>query len=364
MSTTNPSRCIALLATAVFFLTIGCDGGDSAPADTMVDGSADTPEGTSRDAGLADTSTNDVPDVAVDTGPDAVARSFPDDFLFGTAISGFQAEMGCPNTPPDQCQDRNSDWYKFITADATVNSRLAHLSGDPPTNGPGFWELYDEDIGRIENDLNNDAFRMSIEWSRIFPESTEGITSLSELEKAADDEAVAHYHEILDALESRGIEPMVTLNHYSLPLWIHDPVACHRELETCSPRGWLDRERTVREIAKFAKFAAHEFGDSVDLWVTLNEPLAVVIPGYLQPSEQGTNPPAVQLEPKAAKTVWQAMIEAHARMYDALHARDGADADGDGKEARVGLAYNFTPVRPKNPENPKDVEAANNLSYL
>src|SRR5262245_54539301 len=46
---------------------------------------------------------------------------FPPGFIFGTAIAGFQADMGCPKLSSPQCDDKNSDWYDFTTARATVS---------------------------------------------------------------------------------------------------------------------------------------------------------------------------------------------------------------------------------------------------
>ena len=58
------------------------------------------------------------------------------------------------------------------------------------------------------------------------------------------------------------------------------------------------------------------------------------------------------------------MIEAHARMYDAVKAADTVDADGDGVNAEVGVVYNLEPVVPDDPTNPTDVQAAKNADYL
>src|SRR5260370_34778247 len=74
-------------------------------------------------------------------GPPAEDLSFPQGFLFGTAIAGFQAEMGCPTVDPAQCEDRNSDWYAFITTPALVKDPGLYLAGDPPSSGPGVFEL-------------------------------------------------------------------------------------------------------------------------------------------------------------------------------------------------------------------------------
>lgn len=293
------------------------------------------------------------------------ARRFPAGFLFGTAIAGFQADMGCPTLPAAACVDAASDWYRFTTDPEVIADPSANLSGqDPMVVGPGFWELYEQDLDRARDELGNDALRLSLEWSRIFPRPTDGIEGYDALKAAADPAALARYHAIFAAMKARGLTPLVTLNHYALPTWIHDPVGCHKSFATCSPRGWVDRERTVREIAKYAGFCAREFGAEVDLWATLNEPLQNVLFGYLLPNEERTHPPAVTLQTDGAKTAIAALIEAHARMVDALRAGDTADADGDGRATFIGLVYPITPVAPRNPDDPVDVAAVRNIDYL
>src|SRR5262249_1427338 len=161
--------------------------------------------------------------------------------------------------------------------------------------------------------------------------------------------AIAHYHDVLKALRSRGLTPLVTLNHYTLPTWIHDGVGCHKNLGTCSPRGWLDKDRTVKEIAKYAGFVAKEFGGEVDLWAAENEPFAVILSGYLFPTADRTNPPAVLLHFPETKQVMTSMIYGHARMYDAIKANDTVDVDGDGKPSFVGLVYSMVPFQAADP---------------
>ena len=289
---------------------------------------------------------------------------FPAGFRWGTAIAGFQVEMGCPTIPANQCEDRNSDWYAWITTPELQADPRTHLSGDPPSRGPGHWELYGDDYHRAREELSTNALRMSIEWSRIFPTSTVGVEGHEALKQIANLAALEHYRAQLAELRRRGLTPMVTLNHYTLPSWIHDAVGCHQSLATCTRRGWVDRETTVHEIAKYAGFVAREFAGEVDLWATLNEPMAVILSGYIFPSADRTNPPGVFLEGEAARTAMLAMIEAHARMYDAIHAADQVDADGDGKAAEVGLVYAMVPVRAKDPDKLLDQAAAKNLFYL
>lgn len=292
---------------------------------------------------------------------------FPQNFQFGTAVAGFQVEMGCPTVAAAECEDRNSDWYAYITTPELLQDSTLYLNGDPPSAGPGFYELYPQDIARAADELRTNSLRISIEWSRLFPTSTESIaaTDFTALRAAASPTALAYYHNLLQAMRQRGQRPLVTINHYSLPTWIHDTVACHRDLAACTARGWVDRTRTVTEIAKYAGFLAREFGNDVDLWATLNEPFtAVVVAGYILPTPTRTNPPGVGLRSAEAKTATLAMIEAHARMYDAVKQYDTVDADSDGRASRVGIVYNISPVQPANPNNPVDVIGANNLHYL
>lgn len=289
-------------------------------------------------------------------------RELPEDFVFGTAVAGFQVDMGCPTVGSPPCEDLNSDWYQFITSTVTRARGTNHLAGDPPASGPGFYELYEGDLDRVR-DLGLRGFRLSLEWSRVFPSSTAGVTEHEALRALASEEGLAYYHRLFRAMEARGIRPLVTLNHYTLPTWIHDAVGCNLNLDRCSPRGWLE-PNIVEEIAKYAGFVAREFGGHVDTWATLNEPLAVLIPGYLLPTKDRTNPPAQTLRTREAKVVLEHLIEAHARMVDAVREHDRVDADGDGAATFVGIVYPIAPFRPLDPDDPLDRLAARNLAYI
>lgn len=289
-------------------------------------------------------------------------RAFPADFAFGTAVAGFQVDMGCPTIPAAECEDQKSDWYAYVTSTAAIAKTQTHLAGDQPSAGPGFYELYAADLDRVKA-LGLDSFRLSLEWSRIFPESTAGVEGYEALKARASPAGLAYYHAIFAAMKARGLKPLVTLHHYTLPSWIHDGRGCTLDLDHCSPRGWLEPS-IVAEIAKYAGFAAREFGDEVDRWATLNEPMAVVIPGYLMPTEARTNPPAQLLRYAEAKTALFAMIHAHARMVDAVRENDQRDADGDGRATFIGLVYPVAPVLPKDPANPLDQRGAQNIAYI
>jgi beta-glucosidase/6-phospho-beta-glucosidase/beta-galactosidase len=282
----------------------------------------------------------------------APGNEFSSAFLFGTAIAGFQADMGCPTLPAAQCEDRASDWYAWITRPELLSDPATHLAGTPPSGGPGFFELYEQDLDRAAGELHSNALRLSVEWSRVFPSSTIGV---SDLRSVASPAALAYYHALFAAMKARKLRPLVTLNHYTLPSWLHDASGCHKDILHCSPRGWLEPP-AVSEAARYAGFVAAEFPE-VELWATLNEPFtAVVLAGYLLPSSERTNPPGVTMQWAQAKAVYRALVEAHAAMVDAVRAA--------APKAQVGIVYNLQAVSPKDPAKPLDVKAARDLSYL
>jgi len=335
-------------------LALACAGACSGP-DPKAAGAADA-------AGAAAASLDG------DTGGGDVSAPtipFPKGFLWGAAIAGFQVDMGCPTLPAAQCEDTHSDWYQWVTDPQLIKDESTWLSGEPPSAGPGFWELWPKYLDGAHKDLHLGALRTSIEWSRLFPSGdAEKATTVSELAAYADKTAVATYHAIFAGAKARGLKLFVTLNHYSLPLWIHDGKACHADLDKCKNRGWVDKDRMLKAIALYSGFCAKEFGADVDLWGTINEPFAIVIPGYLLPSKERSNPPGVPLQADTAIAVAFALMEGHARMYDAVHANDGVDNDGDGKKARVGIVANLAAVAPFDPNDPSHVAVAPHADYV
>ncbi|MCB9780365.1 MAG: glycoside hydrolase family 1 protein [Alphaproteobacteria bacterium] len=295
------------------------------------------------------------PDVAGGDSAAPAGRAFPDGFSWGASMAGFQVDPGCPTLPAGQCEDPHSDWYVWVTDPDLIAEPGNHLSGQPLSDGPGHWELYGADFARARDELHLGSLRNSIEWSRLFPDDPGDVQTVDELAAYADPDAVAAYHAYFSAMRDAGLEPMVTLNHYTIPTWLHDAKGCHEDLSTCEDRGWLDGERFLKHIELYAGFCAREYGEEIDLWLTLNEPLAVVLSGYLMPSEDRTNPPGV-IDPDAAFAVMLAQIEAHARMYDAIHAWDDT--------AQVGAAPNLAAVAPKVPGDADDELGVEHFDYL
>jgi beta-glucosidase len=238
----------------------------------------------------------------------ASVRRFPDRFLWGAATSAHQVEGG----------NRHNDWWRFeqlpgkIAGGATSDAACRH------------YELFDSDFALAAGDGHN-AHRLSLVWSRIEPER--GRIDAAE---------VAHYHAVLASLKRHGLRPVVTLHHFTNPLWIAD-------------RGGWEHRDTVDRFCEFVRFCAREFGGEVDWWCTVNEPEVYAFRGW----SEGVWPPGKHDE-SAALVVIAHQLEAHGRAYRILHDEDRQDADGDGHPAIVGFAKHHPQLEADRPWFPPD----------
>ena len=289
----------------------------------------------------------------------AAARDFPKDFLWGTAIAAFQTEAG--GRPANA--DKHSDWW--VWSHDRENIADGHVSGDLVERGPGHWRLFRHDADLARRRLGANAFRLSIEWSRLFGRSTRGARTPRQLDRLADQAAVRHYAAELRAIRSRGMTPVVTLNHFTLPTWLHDPIAVRKAFAGVGPDdrppavrrgGWMDA-RTVREFGAFAGWAAWRYGALVDLWVTINEPMVVAVNGYVNVAGAfaGWFPPGVYSFPGAVRVV-RNLAKANALAYDAVHRHD--------RSARVGPVQNMIAFTPADPASATDRRGAEHADYV
>ncbi len=251
---------------------------------------------------------------------------FPKSFRFGWSQAGFQFEMGVPGD-----EDPNSDWFVWVHDKDNIAAGL--VSGDLPENGPGYWSLYRVFHGNAVR-MGLDVARLNVEWSRVFPkpmpEPSQGNVEvrgdavvmvdvderdLKRLDEVANRAAVEHYREIFNDLRNRGIQLILNIYHWPLPLWVHDPIRVRRG-DLSGPIGWLD-VRTVVNFARFAAYVAWKFDEFVDLYSTMNEPNVVAYSGYV--NVKSGFPPGY-LNPEFARRALVNLIQAHARAYDAIKA--------------------------------------------
>jgi beta-galactosidase len=292
-----------------------------------------------------------------------VDLSFPSAFHWGVATAGFQAEGG-PGSPVDP----NSDWYKWVHD--PINQLLG-LTHGVPENGPGTYVSYDGDAALAEGELGMNTFRMSIEWSRIFSNSTASIdisdegggVSLADLQAMdllANQVEVQHYRDVFDSLIDHHLEPLITVNHFTLPAWVNDPTTTRLLAQLGLPApaaGWLSPSTPV-EFEKYAAYVAWKYGDQVDNWTVLNEPVPPILTQYLSiPGVVPSWPPGV-IRPDLASTFLVNEAKGYVAAYDAIHTWDTVIATPGQPKAFVGFANNMIPARPANPVNPLDVQAA------
>jgi len=294
---------------------------------------------------------------------------FPEGFQWGTAISSFQAEMGRGKPSKD------TDWWAWVHD--PDNIKVGRVSGDSPVDGPGFWEMYDDDFERCRSELGNNAVRLSIDWGRIFPEVTSGVEvkvkrdqhgnvwdlelddSMDSLHRIADEDAVARYREILSSAARHGLTPMLTLYHWPIPLWLHDPIESRDTGGNCEANGWLSQE-TIVEFGKFCAYVAHRLGNLVDVYATVNEPRIVAEHGYL--TERGEFPPGLN-DPELFLRCLKHVSMAHGVAYDQVKKWDRAEASAYGP-SYVGLVSVLQSYVPADPSEPDDVRMSRYIEYV
>ena len=130
------------------------------------------------------------------------------------------------------------------------------------------------------------------------------------------------------ALRQKGITPLVTLYHFTLPTWVMEA------------GGW-ENPATIDAFEAYAARVAEALGGEVDWWCTVNEPNVYAVLGYLD----GDGLRARRTR-RPWPTVLSNLIEAHARAARQLREKDTVDADGDGFATRIGLAHHVRVFQP------------------
>lgn len=224
--------------------------------------------------------------------------TFPKRFLWGASTSAHQVEGGNHN------QWTVSELEHAKTRAVQAAHQLGHLpiwneikqEASRPSNyvsgrASDHYRRYEEDSA-ILSQLNMNAFRFGIEWSRIEPE--EGKWDMAEIE---------HYRMVLTALKKRGIEPMVTLFHWTMPVWFAE-------------KGGFEKKRNVDYFVRFAEKILDELGGHVRLVCTINEPEVYVSYGWLS---DGSWPPHKRAQYLQGMWVYWNLARAHNRVAKMAH---------------------------------------------
>ncbi len=202
---------------------------------------------------------------------------FGEDFLWGSATAAYQVEGYCTN----------NNWYRFEgEADKKGSPRI--LNGQRAGTCCDHWNRYKEDI-QLMKELSLNAYRFSVEWSKIEPEQGK-----------LDEGALDHYEDMVDELKKNGIEPMITLHHFTDPLWFYE-------------QGAFVREDSPEIFAGFVEKVVTRLGQKVKLWGTINEPTVYATQGYLK----GRFPPALK-DPGKVGVVLRNLMRSHTAAYQTI----------------------------------------------
>ena len=251
------------------------------------------------------------PDLAFPAMGSTSAPSGKGSFRFGVSTASAQIEE----------QNTATDWYLWTRPPP---EGLGHgtFVGDAVK---GYSKAVD-DIALLEQ-LHVDSYRMSIEWARIEPQRHH-----------IDEDAIKHYRQLLEAIVAKGIRPMITVHHFSSPVWLDDPrdPTCANGPSDTNLCGWAKSPDVITAFHDYARLLGQRFGDLVDDWCTLNEPTPYLLAGYgvgiFPPGKQYLFQFHDQFLPVA-----RGYLSAHVAGYDGLKEGDTADADHDGVAASVGF---------------------------
>jgi len=228
---------------------------------------------------------------------------FPTGFLWGTSSAAYQIEG----------DNKNCDWWEWERKGRIVSGDTAALACDS-------YHRYREDISLLR-ELNQNAHRLSIEWSRIEP-----------AEGAFDARQIRHYRDVLGEMREQGILPMVTLHHFTNPLWF------------VGKGGWTSPD-AVRAFMPFVHRVIDELGDLAGMWCTINEPSIYSANGWIT----GEFPPGDRGNLAAQYRVTRNMHRAHELAYAAIKRR--------WPDAQVGLSHHKFLLLPASSKR-RDVLAA------
>lgn len=251
-------------------------------------------------------------------------RTFPKDFLWGSATAAYQVE-GAVN----EDGRKPTIWDTFShTPGKTVNGATGDVADD-------HYHRYKEDIALMKA-LGVKSYRFSIAWSRVFPDGN----------GKPNPKGLDFYNKLVDELLKNDIQPFATLYHWDLPQNLQDKVG-----------GWESRE-TSEAFANYAGYAAEKLSDRVKHFFTINEFGAFVELGY----RIGIHAPGLKLPPGRFNQTRHHAVLGHGLAVQAIRAKAKSGT-------RIGLAENIIACVPviETPEHIKAAETATrelNAQYM
>lgn len=186
-------------------------------------------------------------------------REFPQNFLWGGALSGCQAEgaynedgktLTIPDVTPFGKVDHKVTRQVKITMEMIEEAKKETGIGNyPKRRGIDFYHTYKEDIKLLAG-MGLKCFRYSISWARVFPQGDQELPN---------EKALLFYDDLIDTILSYGMEPVMTISHFDFPIYLVEKY-----------NGWCGRE-LIDMYLKYCKVLFERYKGKVRYWVTFNE---------------------------------------------------------------------------------------------
>ena len=234
---------------------------------------------------------------------------FPTGFLWGTSTSAYQVEGNNSNT----------NWSEWEAIPGKIIE--GQIAGKACDWWSGKWK---EDLERVVSTHQN-SHRLSIEWSRIQPEKDRW-----------DDNALNHYREIIHGMRIRGIEPIITIHHFTEPLWVTE-------------MGSWENEGIISLFDTYTSRVVEALKEYCNYWIPINEPNVLAHQGYIE----GSFPPG-KSDLSLSFLALANMVKAHIAAYDTIKRISPT--------SRVGTAISYRAFWPASQTNPFDIWMTNFLS--
>jgi len=244
-------------------------------------------------------------------------RSFPADFLFGSATASYQIEGAVTEDGRGP-----SIWDTFCRTPGKVQD------GDTGDVADDHYHRWQGDLG-LMRDLGLGAYRFSIAWPRIQPLGSGAVNQAG----------IDFYSRLVDGLLAEGVSPVATLYHWDLPQQLQDA------------GGWPLRDTALR-FGEYAEVMAKALGDRISVWTTLNEPWCAAYLGYAS----GVHAPGIT-EPAASLAAVHHLNLAHGLAGRAIKAALGDDA-------KLSVTLNLHVARPDNSDSAEDLDAVRQIEAV
>ncbi|SJZ87245.1 6-phospho-beta-glucosidase [Pilibacter termitis] len=174
--------------------------------------------------------------------------SFKENFLWGGAIAANQAE-GAYNVGGKGLSVADLKTVGGNGKERMFTPTIEEGVYYPSHNAIRFYDNYKEDIALFA-EMGFKVLRTSINWSRIFPQGDEELPN---------EEGLKFYDNVIDELLAHGIEPLITLSHFEIPVGLMEKY-----------NGFADR-RTIDFYVNYATTVFERYKEKVKYWITFNE---------------------------------------------------------------------------------------------